>query len=103
MRTSIVTASAAILAVALADVFVHAEPRSIQLPDETVQFKPGPGADVAEANCKTCHSIDYIQIQPPKKGKEFWSAEVHKMIKVFGAPIEEADAAKIAEYLAASY
>jgi uncharacterized protein (DUF697 family) len=42
-------------------------------------------------------------MQPAKKGHAFWSAEVTKMIKVYGAPIEEADAKAIADYLAATY
>ena len=32
-----------------------------------------------------------------------WSAEVTKMIKAFGAPIDDADAKAIAEYLAKNY
>jgi hypothetical protein len=50
-----------------------------------------------------CHSADYIAMQPPKKGKAFWEAEVTKMIKTYGAPINEADAKVIADYLAQTY
>jgi hypothetical protein len=32
-----------------------------------------------------------------------WSAEVTKMIKAFGAPIEDADAKVIADYLTKNY
>jgi hypothetical protein len=39
----------------------------------------------------------------PRFGKEFWQAEVTKMIKVYGAPIDERDASKIVDYLAATY
>ena len=35
--------------------------------------------------------------------KDFWTAEVTKMIKVYGAPIEDADVGKIVDYLAANY
>ena len=35
--------------------------------------------------------------------KDFWQAEVTKMIKVYGAPIEDADVGKIVDYLAATY
>ena len=35
--------------------------------------------------------------------KDFWQAEVTKMIKVYGAPIDEADVGKIVDYLAATY
>jgi hypothetical protein len=46
-----------------------------------------------------------VQTQPkgPKFGKDFWQAEVTKMIKVYGAPIDESDIPKIVEYLAQTY
>ncbi|MBI1170155.1 cytochrome c [bacterium] len=80
-----------------------AAPVTYDVPDETATFLPGPGVDVAEANCATCHSTDYINYQPPKMGEKFWSGEVAKMIKVYGAPISDADAKVIAAYLAATY
>lgn len=80
-----------------------ASPVTYTLPDETATFQPGPGVDVAEANCATCHSTDYINYQPPHMGEKFWTGEVTKMIKVYGAPISEADAKAIIAYLVASY
>ncbi|MBB2964600.1 cytochrome c [Methylobacterium sp. R2-1] len=80
-----------------------AGPVPYDLPQDTAKLRPGPGAEVAEANCLTCHSPDYIAMQPPKKGHAFWTAEVTKMIKVYGAPIEDSDAKAIADYLAASH
>ena len=79
-----------------------AAPVSYTLPDETAAFKPGPNLEVVQNNCTACHSADYIQTQPhgPKFKKDFWQAEVTKMIKVYGAPIDEADVGKIVEYLA---
>jgi hypothetical protein len=77
-------------------------PMLYQLPPETAQLKPGPGVDTAIV-CTACHSADYISTQPSRKGKAFWQAEVQKMIKVYKAPIGEADAAVIANYLAATY
>ena len=90
------------LALAIA-VPAFAKPINFELPDETAQFKPGPHLDTVQGNCGACHSSDYILTQPrgAKFGKEFWQAEVTKMIKVFGAPIDDADAAKIVDYLAA--
>jgi len=38
-----------------------------------------------------------------KSKKDFWLAEVTKMIKTYGAPIDEADVPKIVDYLAATY
>jgi mono/diheme cytochrome c family protein len=82
-----------------------AAPVSYALPEETAAFKPGPNLDVVQNNCTACHSADYIQTQPrgPKYKKDFWQAEVTKMIKLYGAPIDEADVPKIVEYLAATY
>ena len=57
----------------------------------------------AQNNCVTCHSVDYINTQPPNRGKAFWEAEVTKMIKVYHAPINDADAMAIADYLAKTY
>jgi mono/diheme cytochrome c family protein len=84
---------------------VTAAPVSYTLPDEIAALKPGPNLDVAQNNCTGCHSADYIQTQPrgPKFKKDFWQAEVTKMIKLYGAPIDDADVPKIVEYLAAKY
>jgi hypothetical protein len=82
---------------------LKAETRTYTLPDETARFRPGPAVETAEVHCAVCHSVDYVKVQPPGKGKAFWTAEVNKMIKVFGAPIEQEDATKIIDYLAATY
>jgi sulfite dehydrogenase (cytochrome) subunit B len=82
-----------------------AAPISYTLPDETAAFKPGPNLEVVQNNCTACHSADYVSTQPrgPKFKKDFWQAEVTKMIKVYGAPIDDADVGKIVDYLAATY
>ena len=84
---------------------VSAKPVTYQLPEETAAFKPGPNLDVVQGNCGACHSSDYVLTQPkgPKFGKEFWQAEVTKMITVFGAPIAPDDVPKIVDYLTATY
>lgn len=99
-----------LLAIAFAFAFasglnaVTAAPVNYQLPDEVAAFKPGPDLEVVKGNCSACHSADYIKTQPPMKDKKgFWQAEVTKMIKVYGAPINDADVGKIVEYLAATY
>ena len=83
----------------------EAAPVSYTLPEETAAFKPGPNLDVVQANCTGCHSSDYVNTQPRnvKSKKDFWQAEVTKMIKVYGAPIDEGDVGKIVDYLAANY
>ena len=76
-----------------------AAPMSYKVPEETAAFKPGANLDVVRNNCTACHSADYISTQPrgPRFKKDFWQAEVTKMIKVYGAPIDDADAAKIVD------
>ncbi|WP_407187517.1 cytochrome c [Bradyrhizobium centrosematis] len=81
-----------------------AAPVNYKTPDEVATFKPGPDLEVVKGNCSACHSADYIKTQPPMKDKKgFWQAEVTKMIKVYGAPIDNADIGKIVDYLAATY
>jgi mono/diheme cytochrome c family protein len=89
----------------LAIVSANARPVSYALPDETAAFKPGPSLDVMQGNCGACHSADYILTQPqgPKFQKEFWQAEVTKMITVFGAPIATGDVPKIVDYMTATH
>lgn len=71
---------------------------SVKFPPVTVGFKPGPGSDVATANCRTCHSAAYIYTQP-RLTKAQWTAEVNKMKAVYGAPIAPGDVATIVDYL----
>ena len=47
-------------------------------------------------------TFDYIVSQPHSDAKR-WEGEVKKMISVYGAPIDEADAKVIVEYLATAY
>jgi sulfite dehydrogenase (cytochrome) subunit B len=86
-------------------VVARAAPISYTLPEETAAFKPGPNLDVVQNNCTGCHSADYINAQPRdiKPRKDFWQTEVTKMIKTYGAPIDNADVGKIVDYLAATY
>ena len=65
----------------------------------------GDDLETVQGNCGACHSADYVQTQPqgPAFKKVFWEAEVTKMIKVYGAPIDEKDVPKIVEYLTATY
>ena len=66
---------------------------------------PAPISKSSRAIAAACHSADYIQTQPqgPSFKKDFWQAEVTKMIKVYGAPIDEADVPKIVDYLTQVY
>ena len=96
-------AAVGVASLGLAD--VHAAPVAYTLPDEIAAFKPGANLETVQNNCTACHSADYIKTQPrgEKFKKDFWAAEVTKMIKVYGAPIEDADVGKIVDYLTANY
>jgi cytochrome c551/c552 len=74
----------------------------ITLPPETGVFKPASGSQLANSQCLTCHSVDYVLMQPPLSLKT-WTAEVKKMQKTFGAPIPDDEIAPLAEYLAENY
>ena len=91
MRTILIAFAAAMLALpALAD-------------EKPVDLKKAPGLDKVEGNCGACHSLDYIQMNSPFPNAALWDAEVTKMIKAFGAPITDADAKEIADYLKKNY
>ncbi len=73
------------------------------LPDNPMAtLAPGPGMEVARANCGLCHSTDYIVRQPRGDAKQ-WGPEVAKMIKVFGAPVSAENEKVIVEYLSSAY
>jgi mono/diheme cytochrome c family protein len=95
--------SSAIFAAALSAAVGNAKPLSYELPEETATLRPGPDSETAQSNCMSCHSVDYINTQPPRRGKEFWEGEVKKMIKSYHTPISDADAKTIADYLARTY
>jgi hypothetical protein len=72
--------------------------------DETaVTLKDAPGRDAVMNNCAACHSLDYIQMNSPFPDQKLWEAEVTKMIKVYGAPVDEVDAKTIIDYLSRNY
>jgi len=75
----------------------------IDLPPDTSKLKPGAGSDLANQQCVTCHSADYVNVQPPGKPLAFWKAEVEKMKKVYGAPIADEQIEPIAQYLTREY
>jgi hypothetical protein len=71
--------------------------------EKPVDLKKAPGLDKVENNCAACHSLDYVQMNSPYPSAALWDAEVTKMIKAYGAPITDADAAAIKDYLAKNY
>ncbi|HET7381770.1 MAG TPA: cytochrome c [Pseudolabrys sp.] len=90
MRTFVIAFTAALIALPAAA-------------EQVIKLKPGPGADKVEANCQACHSLSYIPMNSPFLNAAGWDATVTKMIKAFGAPIDDADAKAIADYLKKNY
>jgi sulfite dehydrogenase len=74
----------------------------IQLPPETVAFKQDLGAEIANGQCLTCHSVEYVVIQPPMQ-RAFWKAEVQKMQQKYGAAIPEEQVEAVVDYLTKNY
>jgi hypothetical protein len=87
---------------AVAGGFVFAQEKQLTVPVVKTELAVGPGQDKASTFCNICHSVDYITTQP-KSSKMTWAGSVTKMRKVFGAPISDADAEIIINYLAANY
>jgi hypothetical protein len=71
--------------------------------EKPVRLRQAPGLDKVEAHCGACHSLDYVQMNSPFLTAAGWDAEVAKMINAFGAPIDQADAKVIVDYLAKNY
>jgi cytochrome c5 len=76
--------------------------KSITLPVIEVKLKEGEGVNKVETYCSICHTTGYIPMQP-RFSSEKWSAIVHKMIVVFGAPVNEKDSKEIINYLSRFY
>lgn len=103
MKIARMLAPFAVLVLVPLAVWAAAE-KTITLPPDNAMatLAPGPGMEVARANCGICHSTDYIVRQPRGDAKQ-WGPEVAKMIKVFGAPISPENEKIIVEYLATAY
>ena len=71
--------------------------------EKRIAFKDGPGLQAFQANCGSCHSLDYIVMNSPFLDRAGWDASVKKMINAFGAPISAEDAQAITDYLAQNY
>ena len=70
---------------------------------ELVQLKDGPGRDLTVGRCIICHSLDYIPGNAPAMNRAAWQKTVQKMRDRFGAPLTDAEAQAILDYLDASY
>lgn len=70
---------------------------------ERTELKAGPGHDLTVGRCVICHSLDYIPANAPAMNRAAWQKTVQKMRERFGAPITDAEAQQILDYLASDY
>lgn len=71
-------------------------------PRYRLDLAPGGGEQDTASYCNTCHSPDYITMQPPLPAAT-WEAEVNKMGKTYGAQFPTDVQARIIKYLQAHY
>jgi cytochrome c5 len=71
---------------------------NVDIPNRDRQFE-GPGADIVNNNCLTCHSAGMVLTQP-RLPRAVWQAEVEKMRNTYKGPIDAADVPAIVDYLA---
>jgi hypothetical protein len=71
---------------------------NVDIPNRDRQFE-GPGADVVNNNCLTCHSAGMVLTQP-RLPRTVWQAEVEKMRNTYKAPVDAQDVPAIVDYLA---
>jgi hypothetical protein len=70
---------------------------------EFTQLRDGPARDLTAGLCAVCHSLEYIPSNAPAMNRTSWQKTVQKMRERFGAPITEAQAQQILDYLDANY
>ncbi len=71
---------------------------NVDIPNRDRNFE-GPGADVVNNNCLTCHSAGMVLTQP-RLPRAVWQAEVEKMRNTYKGPIDAEDVPAIVDYLA---
>ena len=76
----------------------------IILPSETARLTESslPGFVLATTHCYTCHSVDYVRMQPVST-RAYWKSSVAKMQKTFGAPIPDSAVDPLVDYLVKTY
>ena len=73
---------------------------TIELPFLSVDLPTGPGQGTFMSNCMICHTPRYVLMQP-RFPKKTWAAEVDKMRKIYGAPIQQDQVETLVNYLVA--
>ncbi len=71
--------------------------------EDNIRLKEGPGREIVETRCVSCHSLDYIEMNSPILDRKGWEASVGKMVRIMGARIDEAEVQAIVDYLTTQY
>lgn len=71
--------------------------------ENTIKLQDAPGRRLIETHCRTCHSLDYIEMNAGILDAAGWEQSVNKMIDVMGAPIPPGEVPGIVTYLHQSY
>ena len=85
-----------------ATLLIARETLKVQFPAETGVFKPGPGVEIANAQCLVCHSVEYVTTQPALP-RAFWASSLNKMQEKYGAMIPAGQVEPLVDYLTRSY
>jgi hypothetical protein len=73
---------------------------SIELPHPDLELPPGPHRDRFQTACTVCHSPRLAFTQPGFPEKK-WAEIVHKMVAVYGAPLNSTEEHEVTVYLSA--
>jgi hypothetical protein len=76
---------------------------TVSAQEKPIELASGPGREIVEKSCNSCHSLGYITMNSPMLDDKGWTGEVNKMIDAFGAPIKAAETRIIVDYLVKNY
>ena len=71
--------------------------------EDSYRLQDAPGRELTQGRCALCHSLEYIPANAPVFDRGGWQKEIQKMRDRYGAPMSDADAQQILEYLGANY
>ncbi|MGH8511228.1 MAG: c-type cytochrome [Gammaproteobacteria bacterium] len=71
--------------------------------ENTIKLQDAPGKRLIETHCRSCHSLDYIEMNGGILDAAGWEKSVNKMIGVMGAIIPPGEVPGIVTYLHQSY
>lgn len=74
--------------------------KAIDYPQDQVTLPESATNDLVTQNCTGCHSVEFVTAQPSLDARK-WAGVIAKMRKVYHAPIDPADDAKLTEALVA--